>query len=75
MTIAIDFDGTVAAHAGFPLIPRKIIAEVYIDDRMVGGWKGWPEVMRQISEAYCRLCDDVHWPQEAPCVYKGGPCV
>ncbi len=110
MKIAVDFDGTVAEHAGFPAIgepmegvawaldtldrlghtlvlwtcrdgreglspvrrwlekhglrryfsafnsnfmtgsldPRKIITKVYIDDRNVGGWKGWPEVMRQL---------------------------
>ncbi len=139
MKIAVDFDGTVAEHAGFPAIgepmeavawalsklyvrghtlilwtcrygaglpdvtewlgnhgllryfnrinenghipdkygtglidPRKIIAKVYVDDRNVGGFKGWPEIVRQISEAYCRKCDDVHWPQDVPCLAQRG---
>ncbi|MCK9154743.1 MAG: hypothetical protein M0P12_01365 [Paludibacteraceae bacterium] len=33
--------------------PRKIVADIYIDDRNVGGLMSWHEILKKIKTEYC----------------------
>ena len=51
MTIAVDFDGTIVEHA-YPwdnTTPRKLTADMWIDDRNLGGLPDWGIIYRMIK--------------------------
>ena len=47
-TIAVDFDGTIVEIFDESL-SRKIQADIFIDDRNIGGLVGWGEIYHELS--------------------------